>query len=72
MDQEMGKLLIILGVLIAVVGIILVTSGGTYFSWIGNLPGDISIERENFSLYIPLATMLIFSLLLSLVFWLVR
>lgn len=39
---------------------------------LGRLPGDIVIERENFRLYIPIATMLLLSVLLSLVLWIIR
>jgi len=40
--------------------------------WIGRLPGDIVVKRENFSFYFPLMTSILLSLLLSLVLWLVR
>jgi hypothetical protein len=40
--------------------------------WLGRLPGDIPIERENFRFYFPLVTCLLLSLVLSLVVWLVR
>lgn len=39
---------------------------------LGRLPGDIVIERDNFRLYIPIATMLLLSILLSLVLWIIR
>lgn len=39
---------------------------------LGNLPGDISIQRENFSFYAPLTTCLVISVVLPLVFWLLR
>jgi hypothetical protein len=38
---------------------------------LGRLPGDITIERDNFRLYIPLATSLLISVVLSLVLWLI-
>lgn len=65
-----GRLLIILGVILILVGLLL-TYGGR-IPWLGKLPGDIRIERENFSFYFPLATSLLVSLLLSLLFWLFR
>lgn len=65
-----GRLLIILGVVLILVGLLL-TYGGR-IPWLGRLPGDIRIERENFSFYFPLATSLLVSLLLSLLFWLFR
>ena len=40
--------------------------------WLGRLPGDIRIERENFRFYFPLVTCLLLSLILSLVVWLIR
>ena len=51
------------GIVIAVVGI-LVWAGA--FSWFGNLPGDIRIERDNVRVYIPVVSMLLISVALSL------
>lgn len=65
-----GRLLIILGVVLILAGLLL-TYGGR-IPWLGRLPGDIRIERENFSFYFPLASSLLVSLLLSLLFWLFR
>ena len=65
-----GRLLIILGVVLILVGLLL-TYGGR-IPWLGKLPGDIRIERENFSFYFPLATSLLVSLILSLLFWIFR
>ena len=58
------------------IGLILVAAG-LLWPWIqksgfGRLPGDIIIERENFRLYFPLTTMIIISVVLSLIFWLLR
>ena len=66
--SDVGKLLIILGLLIAVVGGVLVLVGRV--PWIGRLPGDIHIERGNWTFYFPLATSLLLSVVLTLVFWL--
>ncbi len=41
-------------------------------SWIGRLPGDIRIERPNFRFYFPLTTCLLASVVLTVVFWLLR
>ena len=65
-----GRMLIILGGLLILVGLLL--NYGGRIPWLGKLPGDIRIERENFSFYFPLATSLLVSLLLSLLFWLFR
>lgn len=68
-SQQTGLLIVGIGMLLVVVGLI-VWAGG--LSWFGRLPGDIRIERENVKVYIPLASMLILSLALSLVLALVR
>ncbi|MRR56506.1 MAG: DUF2905 domain-containing protein [Deltaproteobacteria bacterium] len=65
-----GKLLIISGCLMAVLGVFLVFSDK--IPWLGRLPGDISIKRENYSFYFPLTTCILISLLLSLLFALFR
>ncbi|MCX7183990.1 MAG: DUF2905 domain-containing protein [Nitrosospira sp.] len=62
----MQRLLILLGLLLLLVGLA--------WPWLsklplGRLPGDITIERENFSFYFPLATGLLVSVLLSLLLW---
>lgn len=44
---------------------------GSLFGWFGKLPGDISIKRDNFSLFFPLGTSLLLSVVLSLLFYLV-
>jgi hypothetical protein len=69
-QASVGKGLILLGLLIAVVGVLLLVSEKV--GWIGRLPGDITIRRGNLTVYIPLATCLIVSALLSLLFWLFR
>ncbi len=71
-----GKILIGLGLGIVALGVLLVLvdripSLGSIFSWLGKLPGDISIKRDNFSFYFPIATSIVLSVLLSLLFYLV-
>ena len=63
---EIGRLLLILGLVIALVGL-LIWVGGRFFPWLGHLPGDIRIERENFKLYFPLATMILLSVIGSII-----
>ncbi|TMI96338.1 MAG: DUF2905 domain-containing protein [Bacteroidetes bacterium] len=71
MNNETGKWIIGIGAIIIVVGIIVY-----FFSdklhWIGRLPGDIRIEKENFRFYFPIVTMILFSLLGTLILWLIR
>jgi membrane-anchored protein YejM (alkaline phosphatase superfamily) len=66
MDQQTGKYLLIAGLIIVVAGI-LIYFFHDYFKWIGRLPGDIRIEKENFRLYFPLTTMIIFSLAITII-----
>lgn len=62
--ESLGRLLIILGLLTAAVGVALIW--GPKLPFLGRLPGDVVIRRENFVLYFPLATGLLLSLLLTL------
>lgn len=64
-----AKTLIGVGLLIAVLGGALLLMGNK-LPWLGRLPGDIVIKRENFTVYFPLATSIIVSLALTLLFWL--
>lgn len=65
-----GKLLIVIGLLLVFIGLFFVLGGK--IPWIGKLPGDIRVERENFSFYFPLGTCILVSVILSLLFWLFR
>lgn len=64
-----AKMLIGVGLLIAAAGVALLLMGNK-LPWLGRLPGDIVIKRENFTVYFPLATSIIVSLALTLLFWL--
>lgn len=68
--RELGKLLVVFGIALVVVGGLL-TLGPRLPGRLGRLPGDIVIQRENFTLYFPLVTCLLVSVILTLVFWLV-
>ena len=68
--NELGKVLVIVGLVIVGIGLMLWTGVGR--GWLGRLPGDIHYTRGNFSLYFPLATCLLVSLILTLIFWLLR
>lgn len=66
MNSSTGKILIVIGLLTLVVGI-LVYFFHNKLHWIGNLPGDIKIEKPGFRLYFPLTTMILFSIVISLI-----
>ena len=66
--QEAGRFVIILGILIALVGIILYMGWGSKaFGWLGRLPGDIRIERDGFRFYFPIATSIVLSIVLTVI-----
>lgn len=67
---EFGKILMVCGGLMLLVGALL--TWNDKFPWLGRLPGDIVIQRENFSFYVPLATCLLLSVILSLLMALFR
>ena len=65
MNSQTGKWIIIIGILIIITGIII------YFfhdklNWLGKLPGDIRIEKENVRFYFPVTTMIIISVVLTI------
>lgn len=66
---ELGRSIIVLGVILVVVGIIVVFAAKV--PGLGKLPGDILIERKNFTFYFPLATCILISIILSLFLWLI-
>jgi hypothetical protein len=66
---ELGKFLIIFGLVIVVIGVPLSLGFG---NWMGKLPGDVRIERGNSAFYFPIVTCIIISIVLSLLFSLFR
>ncbi len=65
-----GKYLIVLGLIIAAIGVVFTFAGK--LPWLGRLPGDIYVKRENFTFYFPLATSILISIILSFILWLFR
>lgn len=68
--EGIGKALLAAGLVIAAAGAVLLLFGKIPF--LGKLPGDITVERPGFTLYLPLATSLLISVIVSLVLWLLR
>jgi hypothetical protein len=69
MDRSLGLIVVVGGVFIVVVGL-LIYSGG--LSWFGRLPGDIRYESGSVRVYIPIVSMLLVSIALTLLFNLLR
>ena len=67
--MNIGRVLIIVGAILLVAGLLWPVLGRL---GLGRLPGDIAVERENFRFYFPIATSIIVSVVLSLLFWLFR
>ena len=67
--HEIGRLLVVLGLVLVGVGIVVMLAGR--LPWFGRLPGDLYIQRGNWSFYFPLATSLVLSIVLSLVLYLI-
>lgn len=63
----LGRILAVTGIIIAIVGIFLMLSGK--IPLLGKLPGDIVVQRKNFTFYFPLATSIVISLILTIFFW---
>jgi hypothetical protein len=68
---QLGKILIGTGALLITAGLI-VYFLGSKMSWIGHLPGDIRIEKENIRFYFPVTTMILLSVLLTVFVWIIR
>lgn len=71
---SLGKVLIGIGAGIVVLGLLLLAGDripgvSSLFSWLGKLPGDVSYRRDNVNIYFPIATSLLLSILLSLLFY---
>lgn len=69
--EQMGKTLFLVGLGMSLLGLLLWWRPDA-FSWFGHLPGDIRIERGNFRLWMPLCSMLVVSLILNLIFRLLK
>jgi hypothetical protein len=71
MNSQSGKYVILAGIIIVILGVIIY-----FFSdklhWIGRLPGDIRVEKENFRFYFPITTMIIASILLTIIIQIIK
>jgi hypothetical protein len=67
---DLGKVLVVMGLVMAGVGVLLWSGFGK--GWIGRLPGDIHYTRGHFTFYFPVVTCVLASVILTLIFWLLR
>jgi membrane protein implicated in regulation of membrane protease activity len=67
--ENLGKWIVVAGIALVVIGLLVQTGA---LGWFGRLPGDIRIERPNASFYLPITSMIIVSVLLSVVAQVVR
>jgi hypothetical protein len=68
--NEVGKLLVVAGLALAAIGLLVWSGFGK--GWLGRLPGDIHISKDNFHFYFPIVTCILASLVLTLLLWLFR
>ncbi|MCK9594489.1 MAG: DUF2905 domain-containing protein [Candidatus Omnitrophica bacterium] len=66
--QGLGKVLIIFGIILVGLGVSLAFMQRIPF--LGKLPGDILVQKKNFTLYFPLSTSILISVIVSIIFWL--
>jgi uncharacterized membrane protein len=71
MKTSMGKWLIIAGLIIILIGLILQFAPGL-LKWFGHLPGDINIKRENTRVYVPITSMILISVVLTIIVNIIR
>ena len=65
--QTMGRVVVLVGGFVVLIGIVMMFSDKIPF--LGKLPGDISIKRDNFQLYFPITTSIVLSILVSVILW---
>ncbi len=68
--EPLGKILLFIGLFLMVLGAVILL--GSKIPFIGRLPGDIIIQRKNFTFYFPITTLILLNLLLLLISWLLR
>ena len=71
MNNQAGKYIIVIGIFIIIIGVI-VYFFSNKLNWIGRLPGDIRVEKENVRFYFPITTMIIFSVLLTVIIQIIK
>lgn len=65
-----GKILLVVGIVIALAGLAFMLGGK--IPWLGRLPGDLTLKGKNYTFYFPLATSIVVSIILSIIFYLIN
>lgn len=65
--MELGRILVILGIMLLIMGILSQMQGGFP---LGSLPGDWTLKKDNFTIHVPIVTSILISVVLSVLFWL--
>jgi hypothetical protein len=68
--RDVGKMMFVAGLLVAVLGLIIWKTGG--LGGLGRLPGDISVRRPGYGFYFPITTCILISIVLTILMWLFR
>jgi hypothetical protein len=69
--EQIGKTLVIIGIIMVIAGLIIYFAGNK-LNWVGHLPGDINIVKENARIFIPVTTMILISVVLSVILYLIK
>lgn len=69
--EQIGKTIMLIGAVIVLIGAVIWLAGDK-LGWLGSLPGDIKVKKENFSFYAPITSMILLSILLSGLLWIIR
>ena len=68
--RDIGKLVFVVRIVLAIVGLVIWRTGG--LGGLGQLPGDISVRKPGFSIYFPITTCILISVILTVIMWLFR
>lgn len=68
---QLAKILLIAGIVLVIAGLLFWLAGDK-LGWIGRLPGDIRVEKENVRFYFPITTMILLSLVVSVILWILK
>ncbi len=68
-NKPLGQLIVVVGLILVVLGLMAMRG---WLGWFGHLPGDVRVERENMRVYVPVISMLLISILLSVLSYVIR